>query len=278
VVFCKEPESILISAHSKGELGLMLSKKLIPVAVPIVALVLLVAAMMSVGAQPKQGVHIPPGAIVQSPNAVMSNDTPKRPVPAAPSLSAAQPGALSESFDGRSLDAWRGVTDSAITWVAQDGRLQQFLPLTEEPADVPALFVSKDAGFVDGTVEAQVYATAGSPVGLVFRGSDAGYYRLVVDMNVPTNTQSKARIERVTPDGTTVVASAPASAFAGYSLETWQHLLVSAQGSSITVSVNGTQILSATDTTFTKGWTGVWTLADQGASFDNIRIQPSAVR
>jgi len=239
---------------------------------------MLVAAMMSVGAQPKPAVNIPAGDIVVSPNAQM-NETPRKAVPAAPSLTDAQAGALTETFDGKALDAWHGITDSPVTWVAQDGRLQQYLPLEDEPSDLPVLFVSKDANFGDGTVEAYYYSSGGQPVGIVLRGSDQGYYRVLLHMNVSTNTVSKARIERVTPTRTDVIAEAPVSAFPGYALETWQHLQVAAQGNTITVSVDGNQIMSATDSTFAKGWAGVWTLADGGgASFDNIRIQPNAVR
>jgi hypothetical protein len=262
---------------------LMLNKKLIPVAIPLGLLVLLVAAMMSVGAQPNPSVHIPSGDIVESPNARMANDTPRRAVPAAPGLPAGQAGALTETFDGKTLDAWRGITDSPITWVAKDGRLQEYLSLADETSDDPALFVTKDSGFANGTVETYFYATGGGPVGIVLRGSDQGYYRVLLHMNVPSNTMSKARIERVTPDHTQVIAEAPISAFAGYDNEHWQLLQVSAQGNAITVSVDGRQIMSTTDGTlndqaFLKGWAGVWAQADLGATFDNIRIQPSAVR
>ncbi|MEO8287194.1 MAG: family 16 glycoside hydrolase [Chloroflexota bacterium] len=257
----------------------MLNKKLIPVAVPLVALILLVAAIMSVGAQPKQAVNVPAGAIVDSPNAVMANDTPKKAVPDAPALpTAAQPGAVTESFDSASLDNWRGTSESTVQWVAKDGRLQKELPASDGPSSAPALFVSKDTGFSDGTIETFYYATSGEPVGIVLRGSDAGYYRVVLYMNVSTNTASKARIERITPAGTEVVATAPFSAFAGYKLEQWQHLLVSAQGNTISVSVDGNQIMSATDSSFASGWAGVWAVSDRGASFDNLRIQRNAGR
>jgi hypothetical protein len=273
----------LLQAQLKGELGLMLNKKLIPVVIPFVALVLLIAALMSVGAQPKPAVNIPPGQIVDSPNAQMPNDTPRPPVPAAPALSAGQPGALTETFEGKALDAWRTISDSPLTWVAQDGRLQQYLPLEDEIADVPLLFVSKDAGFGDASVEAYVYPTSGQQVGLVLRGSYQGYYRVTLYMNVPTNTASKARIERVTPTKTDLVAEAPVSTYPGYALERWQHVQATVQGTTITISVDGKQIMSATDSAlgssaFSKGWAGVWSLADQGASFDNLRIQPSAAR
>jgi len=259
------------------------NKKLVPVAaIPLVALILLVAAMMSTGAAPQQGIHVPPGAIVDSPNARMANDTPPRPVPAAPNLpTAAQPGAVTETFDGGPLDAWQGISDSSVNWVPRGGRLQEDLPITQSPSDDQALFVTKDTSFANGTIEAEFYPTAGSPVGMVVRGSGQGYYNIVLNMNVSTNTASKAQVERVTPAGTAVIATAPFSSFPGYNLEQWQYLLVSAQGNTITVSVGGNQIMSATDTgssALSSGWAGVWTLADTGASFDNIRIQRNAGR
>jgi len=259
------------------------NKKLIPVAaVPLIGLILLVAAMMSAGASPTQGVRVPPGAIVDSPNSRMANDTPPRPVPAAPALSpATQPGAVTEDFSGQALDAWQTTGDGPTTWVARDGRLQEDLPLADGPSDQNTLFVTKDTKFTNGSIETEFYATAGSPVGVVLRGSDQGYYRVTLDMNVSTNTEPKARIERITPTSEEVIATAPFSAFHGYNLEQWQDLLVSAQGNTITVSVGGNKIMSATDTSsnaFTTGWVGVWSLSDLGASFDNIRIQRNAGR
>jgi hypothetical protein len=141
--------------------------------------------------------------------------------------------------------------------------------------------VTKDSTFANGTIETEFYPTAGSPVGVVVRGSDSGYYNVVLNMNVSTNTQPKAWIERVTPTSTDVIATAPFSAYHGYNLQQWQDLLVTTQGNTITVSVDGNQIISATDTSsnaLASGWAGVWTLADRGASFDNLRIQRNAGR
>jgi hypothetical protein len=264
------------------------NKKLVPVAaIPVIGLILLVAAMMSAGAAPAptQGVHVPPGALVVSPNAHMANDTPPPPVPAAPALPPATgPVAISEDFSSPDLSAWQTTGDAPTTWVARDGRLQQDLPLEDGPSDQSSLFVTKDSKFTNGTIETEFYATSGSPVGVVLRGSDQGYYRITLNMNVSTNSESKAQIERITPDSDVVIATAPFSAFHGYNLGQWQHLAVSAQGNTITVSVDGNQIMSATDSgghgsnAYTTGWAGVWTLGDLGATFDNIRIQLNAVR
>lgn len=254
----------------------MSSRKLIPVVVPIAALMLLVAALANVGAQPKPGIRIPPGEIVTAPNAQSLPEVARRPVPAAPDLPSSGQGAQAVTFSGDSLDGWQGVTDTKIEWVAQDGRLQQSRPLSEIPTYEPMLFVTRDTSFEDGSVETMFYPTSGSPVGVVLRGNGQGYYRVVLNMSLQTNDKPKASIERVNGNVVERIAEAPVSTYAGYSLEAWQYLKVTADGSNISVAVDGQTIMSATDTTYQRGWAGVWTLADQGASFDNIRIQRGA--
>ena len=255
----------------------MSSRKLLPVVVPLTALVLLVAALVNVGAQPKPGIRIPPGEIVDSPNAQSMTDTPRRAVADAPALPTSGGNAAIADFEGSALDDWRAITSTNVEWVAESGRLQQRLPLSEIPSYEPTLFVTRDTSFVDGSVEAMVYATSGSPVGVAFRGSDEGYYRVVLHAAAP-NDKSKAWIERVTGSVTERIAEAPIAAFSGYDVETWRYVKVTAQGSNITVAVDGNTILTASDSKYSSGWAGIWTLADQGASFDNIRIQRSAAR
>jgi hypothetical protein len=270
--------SVVAQRNSKGEPGLKLSKKLL--LVPVAALMLLVAAAFALGAQTKPGINIPPGEIVDSPNAQVASDRPEKPVPAAPSLpegNRAGASTVVETFDGAALDAWQGVGEGPTSWVARDGRLQQSLPITEHPTEDVSLFVTRDAQFANGTVETYFYPTGGSPLGVVVRGSTAGYYRVVLNMNQP-NESSKAWIELVTGAGSKRIAAAPVSAYAGYNIESWQYLKVSVQGNTISVSVDGREILTATDTTYTQGWAGLRTLADRATQFDNVRIQREAAR
>ena len=254
----------------------MSSRKLIPVVVPLAALVLLVAALVNVGAQPKPGVRIPPGEIVDATGLQPIPESPRKAVPAAPSLPGAQANGVID-FEDSSLDDWRAISDARIEWVAEGGRLQQRLPLTESPSGETALIVTRDASFADGSVETMIYATGGSPVGIVLRGGDEGHYRVVLHAAAP-NDKSKAWIERVTGSVVERIAEAPFAEFAGYTVETWQHVKVTAQGNSISVAIGDRSIMSATDSKYAAGWVGVWTLADQGASFDNVRIQRSAAR
>lgn len=255
----------------------MSSRKLIPVVVPLAALMLLVAALVNVGAQPKPGVRIPPGELVTSPNAQSLSDIARRPVPAAPELPSSGTNAAVADFEGASLDEWQGITETEIEWVAQDGRLQQQLPMSEIPTYEPMLFVSRDTSFADGSVETMVYPTSGSPVGIVLRGGSEGHYRVVLHAAAP-NDKAKAWIERVTGNVTERIAEAPVATYSGYNIEAWQYVKVTAEGSNISVEVDGRTILSASDSGYAGGWAGVWTMADQGASFDNLRIQRSAAR
>jgi hypothetical protein len=259
---------------------LKFNRKLMAVLAPMAALLLLVAAFVAVGAKPSQGINVPPGAIVDSPNAQVGGQTQPRPVPAAPGLTAAaQPGTTDYTFDSGNLSAFQQIAseDAGTEWVIKDGRLAQTYAGNGGATEEVSQLVTKDAGLANGSVETYFYPTAGSPLGIVVRGSNAGHYLVVLNMNVP-NDSAKAWIERVEGDKAVRIATAPASVYGGYSLETWQNVKVTLAGDRITVLVGGKEIVSATDTTFAAGWAGVWTLADRGTQFDNVRIVNAAAR
>jgi hypothetical protein len=208
----------------------------------------------------------------------------RKPVPQAPALTdSGKPGASVSAFDGSSVDGWRGINEANTTWVARDGRLQQSVP--DLPSEKNALFVTNDTSFADGTVETYFYATAGSPLGIVLRGTESGYYRVTLHMNVSTNQVSKGYIERVTTDAegnskVKTLGSADIALFKGYDLETWTLAAATVIGDRISVSINGKEIMSASTTGdgTSQGWAGIWTQSDNGTQFDNIRIQRTAGR
>jgi hypothetical protein len=179
-------------------------------------------------------------------------------------------------YDGFSngLDRWQSLAGAEGTWEAREGRLQQLGDTNGEvtTSDQQAAFVVKDLKIDNAVLEAQVYAVSGSPVGVMLRGSDQGFYRLSLYPSVP-NPSPKAVLEKVTPDQRVKLATAPTSAWPGYTLGRWLAIKVTASGSHITVALDGTQVMEATDGSFGAGWAGIWTLADRGAQFDNVRIQ-----
>ncbi len=256
----------------------MSSKRL----VPVVALLLLASALaIVVGFSQTQQVLVPPGAIVESPNAQAGNSGgPRLPVPDAPELPASSAFvAFSDDFASSSLDKWSSLNTAQGEWAASEGRLQQRGTDGDVIADEPAVLTTKDITFGDGTFSAYVYSTSGSPVGVVFRGSDAGYYRVSLYRKGTNSTVShKAYLQKVEPNGTVEIAHASADAWPGYEDAKWQLITVVTTGNHIVLSVDGVEVLEATDTAYAQGWAGVWTFADMGAQFDNVRIQQTAGR
>ncbi len=242
----------------------------------VVALMMVAIGVVSLGARQSQGVTVPPGPIVKSPNA--SAGMTKAPaVPDAPALpESSSPAVFQEGFSGN-LDGWQTVQTAPATWGARDGRLQQWGDANGESVDEPSVLAIKGLSVSNGRVEAHIFPTAGTPVGLVFRGSDAGYYRLDLYPNLRYKTP-KAALYEVTATGASKVAEATADAWQGYAYSAWQLVTVDLSGSSIVVSVEGKQILSANNGSFNSGWAGVWTFANTGAQFDNVRIQQAGSR
>lgn len=251
----------------------MRNKKLIP----IIGLLLLVAAALAFGASQTPAVSHPDGTIVESPNARAATSQPVV-VPDAPGLPAATGQvAFEDAFSKSGLSNWQNLASAAGTWAVADGRLKQYGSAEEAGyyTDDPAVLLVKGIIFGDGALEAYVYPQKGTPAGLVFRGSDAGYYRLSLYRNAANQTP-KAYLEKVTAGGVQTIAEVPTGAWAGFTKAAWQLVSVSTNGSHISVSVNGAKILEATDASYSSGWAGVWSTSDAGAQFDNVRIQRPA--
>ena len=256
----------------------MVNKKLMPVLA--IALLVVVGAVAAFGARgtgatttPK--VHVPSGAIVTSPNA---GSGPSGRLPVIPDAPAPPPArglvVNSDDFSSDTISKYQPLDAQNATWKVNNGRLLQLGGYDREVSDAPAVLYSKGVTFADNAIDAQIFAVA-MPAGLVFRGSDSGYYRLTLFSNQP-NASSKALLEKVQRDAVTTLAEVPASAFAGYTANQWTNVSVSAVGNHITASVNGTQILDTTDASFASGWAGVWATGDATAQFDNIRVQSAA--
>lgn len=254
----------------------MFSKKLLPVLA--IALLLLGAAVAMVGATGSQQVRIPQGSIVTSPNAdkgVVDTGVPQ--IPSAPQIAPAPADStFTDDFASDTLNKYEVLASAPGAWKVKDNRLQQRGTVDDDLGDAPAVLIAKGSSFGDNTLNVQIFPVA-MPAGVVFRGSDAGYYRFTMLRDQP-NTASKAVLEKVVGDKTTIIASAPTSVYAGFTSNTWQAVQVRAVGSHITISINGTQILTADDASFSSGWAGVWASTDATTQFDNIRISGAGAK
>jgi 3-keto-disaccharide hydrolase len=236
------------------------------------ALLLVAATAVIAGASQFVGQQEPPAQVVQPAGAVTDAGLTAPAVPVAPALPAAVGKvAFSDTFDGAKLEGWRTLPEAEGRWAAHDGRLQQWGLADSEQADNPTVLIAGNTDAGDGVFEAQVFPTSGAPVGVVFRGSDAGYYRLTLLMGQQGFTENLARLERVEKGNATQLAVS--NNWAGFKIGAWQRVEVNMSGSRIVVSVDGQQLFDVADSALSSGWIGVWTWADRGADFDNVRVQ-----
>jgi hypothetical protein len=258
----------------------MVNKKTLPV----VAVLLLLAGAIAIGlgARQEQGIRVPPGEIVESPNARAASQNQEARTPQAPDLPASSEKTLfQDSFD-TTLSGWTlvNIAESPANWVSHEGRLEIWGDQQMGgPTNEPSVLANPSAAMTDGTFQAYVYPTAGEPVGLVFRGSDAGYYRLDLYPKLAGNTGPMAalfRVDGLQGDGTRGEEIAAASTYPGYEFSEWQLVSVTAIGDRFTAQVDGQTVLEATDSTFDSGWAGVWTITGYGAQFDNARLLASS--
>lgn len=254
------------------------SKKLIPI-VALLAL-LLGTLVIATGAIQSPPVQAPGGSIVESPNARAGDQPVQVAVPQAPALPAPSGKvAFDETFSGN-LDGWQSVdagADVAAQWLVADGRLQQGGLADGSMSGDASVLVARNLTFGDGTLQAYVYSKNGSSLGVVFRGSDSGYYRVSLFEKQPNN-DAKLLLEKVSATATTEIAEAPVSVWPGFTRGQWLLVQVTAQGQNISVSVGGAQVISATDSAYSAGWAGVWSTEDRTGQFDNFRIQLPAGR
>ena len=102
----------------------MVNKKMLPVLGLL--MVLAGAIAIGVGARQEPGIRVPPGAIVESPNARSGAQQAEAVTPQAPALPPANGTvAFTDSFDG-ALSGWTvlGNADSPANWVTHEGRLE----------------------------------------------------------------------------------------------------------------------------------------------------------
>jgi hypothetical protein len=253
----------------------MINKRTIPIAI----LLLLIAALAVAGASQVAGYKTAPGQVIVATGAPQSTGNPYPAIPASPALPAPSGQvAFSDSFDSTTLGAgWHSLSGSEGVWkVLKSGLLSQAGSSNDgDISNEDAVFVNDSAILGDGTFETVVYPTSGDPVGVVFRGSDSGYYRLVLLPNLNGNTGrvAKATLQKVTGDKIVEVASN--KTWVGYNLGQWQRVQVTTTGSHVLVSVDGAPVIDTNDSSFGTGWVGVYTLADRAAMFDNVRVQRS---
>lgn len=197
---------------------------------------------------------------------------PDAPQAAAPSKA---PVKYSDSFDKQSsdwqvLDIWNNGSEPS-TWSVKNKKLHQVSGLDGNVSHNPTAFTTGDAAWTDYTIQAQAYSIDNNIMGLVGRVNDDGYYALVMRQQGAEGGKLLT-LQRYNASTETFELLATSEAF-GWQPKTWYTLQLSFSGNTITASVNGQQVLSATDSTFTKGRAGVYGYGESNLVFDNFIVQ-----
>jgi len=184
---------------------------------------------------------------------------------------------LSEPFDTNGdisiYTDWSVVDDGTVgapsIWTVTGNVLQQTTNIRDGLGNaLPQLgtYASYDPGisWTDYSLELDLDTNDDDTIGVMFRVSDSSnYYRFSL-----SSQQAFRRIVKNVAGVFTLLAEDTVAYTVGqtYALE------IVVQGSSITVSIDGTEILSATDTSLSSGTIGLYSFAHGGSYFDNVVV------
>lgn len=220
-----------------------------------------------------------PGQIPTPPPAPTYPPEAKPAIPAAPEASRPKSGVptlAAETFDA-TLDGWdvldlrvENAKDPSL-WEVAEGRVEQVSGPDGNRAQSSSFLLKGDLAWSDYTVRAAVYPRGNGNVGLAGRASDAGLY--VFGMRPSDSTQgyniTLHRYDAAT-ESFTLLSKADSG---GLKPNAWATLELRFQGDSIQAFIDGKQVLTATDGTYTSGRAGLYAYAEGDVSFDNFSVQ-----
>lgn len=131
-------------------------------------------------------------------------------------------------------------------------------------SDFPRVLV-KDLTFANLKLKVRCHPESGSvdqACGLIFRAADSDNY-YITRANA---LESSVTLYRVVARSRQIFADASAQVTVGQ----WHTLEATAVGSQITITWDGTKVISAMDQTYDNGKIGLWTKADSVTAFDDL--------
>jgi hypothetical protein len=122
-------------------------------------------------------------------------------------------------------------------------------------------------GWTDYTAKVTIKSDDNDAIGIMFRYQDENnYYRFIWDQE--RNSRQLVKCE----DG---VFSILAEDFVPYVTGTDYQVTISAQGSTLQVSIDGSPVFSATDNSFLTGTIALYSWGNTGSYFDDILVESS---
>ena len=247
----------------------------------LLALALLGAVGVSLAGPRATGpiVVVPATLVVANPGWVPAGPAHPRPatLPAAPALPPAAGAVLfSADFHTADLSAWHSPllpsSDLAPLWRIQDGTLQQAGDANGEYVADQTYDLTGQPSWNHFIFESSLLATSGADTGVVWNVQGDTFYRLRLFADLP-NAAPKARLELVQGERPTLLASAAADAYPGYTAYVWQSIRVQSGGDHQQVWVNGRLLFDVHNGVLTSGGVGLYAWADSATRFANVRVQ-----
>jgi hypothetical protein len=167
------------------------------------------------------------------------------------------------------VDVQPALPGEESVWRVADGiLLQDRTARANNPDFRDTLAVTGSTSWADYTISAGAYDSASATMGLVVRYQATGFYRFRM-FSTSTEGDHTYVLERVVNGEITQLAVSDAP---GYEHNRWYTLALSAKGSQLEASVDGTVVLQATDATLTNGQAGVTTIAFGAVRFDDVTV------
>ena len=152
--------------------------------------------------------------------------------------------------------------------------LQQQAPVQpiEWDSNASPFTMGGNPGWSNYTVSADALMEQAGAVQLIGRaGSSVGYFPPAAnDYYLQLSNAGAWQVVRASSSGQhTTLASGTVT---GPGLNTWQHLALAFNGSTITAAINGTTVATVTDSTYSSGYAGFGTSGYQTDQFDNLSV------
>lgn len=195
---------------------------------------------------------------------------PVPPAPAEPLVQADE--LLRDSFDA-GLAGWNAVDFTEgpagpATWQAAEGAVLQAGDALGLPDPGGAYLVAGEEQWRDYTLRAAAFARTPTTLGLAARRGEQGYYQLRLEAGEAASTLI---LEVVTADRQTrELARRPLPGAVGR----WLALELTVRGTTISASLDGKALISATDGSVQAGAAALYAAAEGSARFDNVAVMP----
>ncbi|MFH1586318.1 MAG: family 16 glycoside hydrolase [Candidatus Diapherotrites archaeon] len=190
---------------------------------------------------------------------------------------------LEEDFSDGDFTDWTVVDEGTIAapsnWNVVSGELAQssniFGPDSDDASPYEVykpgsfLYYNNGMGWTDYSFSSRIRSADNDGIGVMFRytGPD-NYYRFMMD-----SQRNYRRLSKIVNGVESIIAEDLAN---GYASGQWYDLDITANGSSIVVSLNGGQIFNETDSDLSAGTIALYVWGVEGAYFDDVVVSSSS--